>query len=276
MLTHPPVSESAFARRRLRARLVALCSFGFAALLAGIALRAAAASPPTGPPPALHAPFDTLLSRYLVRNRVRYLNWWAADSDRARLTRYIDSLEAQRPSTWREADAKAYWINLYNAATIELVLEHYPINTIKDIGRVIGSPWGRKFLRVEGRSISLDLIENEVLEKRFPDSRLHFALNCASIGCPPLRARTYSADSLDAQLDEAAWRTINDPRHVQVTGRELHISELFKWYKDDFKRDVGSIEAFLARYRSDVVVGAGLAKYSFYYLDYDWALNEAR
>jgi hypothetical protein len=249
------------------------CAFSLFATLV-LSIGAAHASP-SGPEPGLHATYDSLLARYLVRERVRYQAWWADNHDRGRLTGYIDLLEQQQPSIWRPDDAKAYWINLFNALAIDLVLEHYPIDSVKDIGFMFSRAYGKKLVVVEGREISLDNIEHEILRKRYRDPRVLLVLNRASKSSPPLRKDPFQGDSLEAQLDEVVHRLVNDPRYVQVSGRQLHLSKLFEWYKDDFKRSDGSVEAFLARYRDDLMIEPK-GKYWYDYLFYDWDLNEAR
>ena len=123
--------------------------------------------------------------------------------------------------------------------------------------------------------MSLEVIEHDVLRKRYKDARIHLVLHNAARGGPPLRARAFRADSLDAQLDEAVRTYVNDSRFVQVLGKELVLAKVFDWRKDAFQKDAGSIEAFLARYRDDVVPGEK-NKYRYRFLDYDWTLNEAR
>ena len=228
------------------------------------------------PSPGLHAPFDSLLAKYLTAKGVRYSQWNATRADVDRLSGYIDRLEAQRPSEWSRNDALAYWINLYNAATLELVLANYPVQSIKNIGAIFRSPWKIKVVTVEGKEYTLDNIEHDTIRKKFEEPRIHFALNCASVGCPPLAPTAYRGDSLDVQLDRACRKALNDPGWVEITPEAIQLTKLFDWYRDDFKRNPGSVREFVARYRPadrDVLLDP---ERKIEYMDYDWKLNEAR
>lgn len=236
-----------------------------------------------------HAIFNELLGRYVVAsadgvNRVDYGRWKASAADRSRLESYIGNLLAQAPSKQPRAEAFAYWSNLYNAVTLKVVLDRYPVRTIREIKseslldpKAYLGPWRTRRVTVEGRSYSLDDIEHEVLRPSFKDPRVHYALNCASYGCPNLRAKAWAAATLDADLDAAAREYINHPRGVTVlSGGRLRVSSIYKWFKDDFGgNDAGVIDHIrkysdpkLARaLRADAVIGEDA---------YDWSLNDAK
>ena len=164
-----------------------------------------------GPSEDLHAPWDRLLAAYVEPgpngvNRVDYAAWRGDEADRAALERYIQALESQTVSRFPPDAAFAYWANLYNAATVRLILDEAPERSIRQIRPhlfAIG-PWGVERVTVEGEDLSLDDIEHQIMRERFEAALVHYAVNCASIGCPNLRRAAWRADGLDAALDDAA------------------------------------------------------------------------
>ena len=158
-----------------------------------------------------HSAWDRFLQAYLVRgprgiNLLRYAQVSAAD--RAGLEAYIRQLEQAPVSRLDRAEQKAYWINLYNALTVRVILEHYPVKSIRDIdispGLFSNGPWGKKLVRVEGRDVSLDDIEHRILRPIWQDPRVHYGVNCASMGCPNLQPSAYTRDTTESLLDEGA------------------------------------------------------------------------
>lgn len=239
----------------------------------------AAASPALGS-------FDALLARYVAAdadgvNRVAYGAWKAAPADRAALDTVVTTLAQERPSRMPRAAQFAYWANLYNALTLQEVLRHYPVASIRDIksrgvldfGALIG-PWKTQLVTVEGRRLSLDDIEHGVMRPTFRDPRVHYAVNCASIGCPNLQRRAFRAETLDAQLDAAARSFINHPRAVRVENGRLRLSSIYDWFRADFG-DFAALRTHLSRYanpdlRQAILAATGVAGYG-----YDWQLNGA-
>ena len=245
---------------------------------------------------AQHTAFNALLAKHVIRvnggnaSQVQYAGF---AQDRAALKAYLDSASMVPRAEfegWSAAQRMAFLINAYNAYTIELVLTKYPdLQSIKDIGSFVQSPWKKKFFPLFGAPTSLDDIEQGMLRKRgaYDDPRLHFALNCASIGCPMLLDVAYTAERLDAQLDAQAERFMADRsrnRFNAATG-QLEVSKIFDWYADDFRlghKGIASPTAFFARYAgklSDVLADqqklrAQTAGVGF--LEYDWRLNDAR
>ena len=222
--------------------------------------------------PSIHAPWDSLLSRFASDAGVDYARWRASSADVARLRNYLWKLQDVVADSLGRDEQLAYWINLYNAATVQLVLEHAPSISIRDIDGPEKSPWQRIVARVAGRELSLDAIEHEIVRPRFGDPRIHFALNCAARGCPPLRAEAYTGERLQAQLEAATRAVLNDPQFIDASqcGSErgvLRLSRLFEWYADDF----GEMRAFLDRYRPEPIA----AECGIEYMDYDWSLNAA-
>lgn len=229
-----------------------------------------------------HAPWSQLLATYRSEGsdgiaRFAYRSVTAAD--RASLQAYLAALQAVTPRTLARPQQKAYWINLYNAATVETVLSRYPVASIRDIrtspGLFAVGPWGAKIMRVENQALSLDDIEHRILRPLWQDPRIHYALNCAALGCPNLGAEPFDADRLDTQLDEAARRFVASPRGVRVGPRGLVLSSIYDWFKEDFGADAAGLRAHLLAFatgdtRAALERGAPIASY-----DYDWALNAA-
>ena len=248
----------------------------FAAMLVAGLSNAHAAEPD-------HAPWDALLSRYVSEsadgvNRVDYARWNAAPADRAALTGYIHALEAERPSALARDARLAYWANLYNAETVNTVLAHYPVRSIRDIRSeglslkgLIG-PWQTKVVTVEGRRLSLDEIENAILRPTFHDVRVHYALNCASLGCPNLQRHAFHAATLDAELDAAARAYIAHPRGVRVTPQGLQLSSIYKWYAADFGTPT-ELRAHLERYAPPALAAQIRTTTKIAGYGYDWSLN---
>lgn len=259
------------------ARYIVLFTFLFVA--------SALAAPPMIPD---HRPWAELLQNWVVPspsddgaapNFVDYGGLKASTRDRAVLAAYIESLEAIDPATLPRDEQFAYWVNLYNALTVRVVVDHYPVASIRDIsispGLFSRGPWGKKLVRVAGRALSLDDIEHGILRPDFGDARVHYAVNCASWSCPDLAMEPYEGATLDTQLDAAARRYVNSPRGALIRNGRLTASSIYSWYKEDFGRTEAGILAELRKY-AEPERAAALAKIvrvSSY--DYDWSLNDA-
>ncbi|MBX3490133.1 MAG: DUF547 domain-containing protein [Parvibaculum sp.] len=269
-----------------RARYFVLLMFFFA-ILAAPAGRAAAMTSDRMTPD--HRPWGELLRTYVVvpppadrgavPHFVDYAGLKAGKTDRKALGAYIESLEAVDPAALPRDEQFAFWVNLYNALTVQVVVDHYPVASIRDISISPGffsrGPWGRKLVRVAGRDLSLDDIEHAILRPEFGDPRVHYAVNCASWSCPDLAVEPYEGATLDAQLDAAARRYVNSPRGVEFRGGRLTVSSIFSWYKKDFGGTEAGVLAHLRKY-AEPELAAALAKatrVSSY--DYDWSLNDA-
>lgn len=213
-------------------------------------------------------------------NRIAYAE--VGDADKKLLAGYIAALEATPISRYRRDEQFAYWINLYNAVTVKVILDHYPVKSILDIKSLpLGfhvfapGPWGIKFINVSGEKLSLDDIEHRILRPIWRDPRIHYAVNCASVSCPNLRGEPYLAAKVDAQLTLAARDYVNHERGVLLNGGRLVVSSIYKWYKDDFK---GSDEGVLEHLRqfAKPELASALASVRRISDDrYDWALNDA-
>ena len=242
-----------------------------------------------------HAAWTALLQRHvrLLRGgQASQLHYAGLAADRALLKAYLESLSAVPQASfdaWGKPAQMAFLINAYNAYTVELILTRYPdLKSIKDLGSLFSSPWKPKWIPLLGAKRSLDDIEHGMLRARgrYDDPRIHFAVNCASVGCPMLREEAYSGERLDAQLDEQTQRFLSDHtrNRFNVQRGRLELSKIFDWYGEDFRlghRGITSLPAFLADHAEQLAASAedrarvrnASAEISF--LDYDWALNDA-
>jgi hypothetical protein len=235
------------------------------------------------------AAFDALLTRYVVGgpdriNRVDYRRWKAAPSDVASLDAYIRQLAARTPSKLPRDEAFAFWCNLYNAITLKVVLDRYPVASIRDIKsdglldpKAYTGPWRTKRITIEHRSYSLDDIEHEVLRPVFKDPRVHYALNCAAHGCPNLRNKAWVAATLAADLDRAARDYVNHPRGVTLLpGNRLRVSSIYKWFAEDFGATDANKIAHLRRYAAPRLAEALASNTTIAEDGYDWSLNDVK
>lgn len=227
-------------------------------------------------------PWAAFLARYVDTtaadgvNRVRYAA--VTPADRKTLEAYLEARQKVKASTLPTRERMAFWINLYNAQTVAVVLEAFPVKSILDIdlsGPGTDGPWKAKLLTVEGRRLSLDDIENAILRPGFKDPRIHFVLNCASLGCPELPPVPFAAADADRLMDAAARAFVNSPHGVAFEGGALRLSSIFEWYRADFGKDEGEVLQYLARYAAPDLaarLGKHAGKPSY---RYDWALNAA-
>lgn len=196
--------------------------------------------------------------------------------DLAKINAYIDHLTAQNPNEMTDDYAVAYWANLYNAVTLKVVLENYPVKSIRKIGGSLFSPgpWKDKRVTVNGKKLSLDNIEHDIMREKYPSPYIHYMVNCASIGCPNLLPRLWDGETLERDRNKAADAFINSPRGVQVTGDKLTVSSIYDWFEEDFGGNKKGVLAHIKEHaNSDLTaaIEAG-AKISGY--DYDWTLND--
>ena len=227
-----------------------------------------------------HSLWQQTLDRYLDANHASGVNRFdyagVTDADRAALNNYIQQLEAVKPRQLNLAEQKAYWINLYNALTIQRVLEAYPTKSILKIGGSFFSPgpWNEKLLNIEGQALSLNDVEHRILRPIWDDNRIHFAVNCASIGCPNLLPTAYNAVNTEALLDSAARAYLSHPRGLALDGNKLRLSKIFDWYQVDFGNNEAELLQTLSQWLPNELASTvrsfnGKVKY-----DYDWGLNQ--
>ena len=241
-----------------------------------------------------HAAFTALLKKHVVLldgGKASQLRYAGMASDASALKAYTDSLSAVSAATFgsfSKAQQMAFLINAYNAFTIELILTRYPkLASIRDLGSLLSNPWKPKFVKLLGTEMSLDNIEHDTLRAkgRYDDPRIHFAVNCASVGCPMLREEAFVADRLEAQLEEQTLRFMSDRSRNRYADGKLQLNKIFDWYGGDFKlghKGIASLPAFAARYANQLAdapadrerIKAGSVDIGF--LDYDWKLNDAK
>lgn len=221
-----------------------------------------------------HTPWDAFLTDYVVEddsgvNLVRYRA--VTDEDRAALDAYVDALQEVDVTTLN-ADAQfAFWINVYNAVTVQAIMDAPGIKSIRDIDSV----WDVKEVTVNGIDLSLNDIEHRIIRPVYGDPRVHYAVNCASIGCPNLARKAYTGETLDAMLDAAARAYVNHPRGINVDGRKVFASKIFGWYREDFGADEAAVLEHVRAYAEPALRDAlgGRTKINDY--GYDWGLNIA-
>lgn len=221
--------------------------------------------------PVTHEMFTGVLLKSV--DEQGWVDYAALQGEDAALNAYLDQLSHAHPNAknWNDNESKAYWINAYNAFTLRLILDHYPTESIKDIKSgipFINSVWDIGFIKIEGKSYSLNDIEHRILRPNFKDPRIHFAINCASVSCPVLRREAYEATSLEFQLNEQARLFINDPSRNQIEAGNVKISRIFKWFEGDFTRD-SDLLTFINQYSHLKIPKEATLEY----LPYDWRLN---
>lgn len=218
---------------------------------------------PNGPWIPSHDLWNDLLKKHVSADgKVDYPGF---KKDIAALDSYLGGL-TRHPvqDDWSRNEKMAYWINAYNAFTIKMIVNNYPVSSITNLHD--GKPWDLKWITLEKNNYSLNNIENDILRPKFNDARIHFAVNCAAKSCPPLLNRAYLADKLDAQLEQQAKAFINNPKYNKISASEVQISRIFDWYSKDF----GNIISYLNKYSNTKINPDATVKY----LEYDWALNE--
>ncbi|MCP5050509.1 MAG: DUF547 domain-containing protein [bacterium] len=221
----------------------------------------------------LHGSWDKLLQKH-VKNGV--VNYKGFQKDRIQLNRYLGKLEKEDISAYSREEKLAYWINAYNAFTVKLILDNYPVKSIRKISR----PWKQRIWKASGKTVSLDDIEHKILRKEFNEPRIHFAIVCASIGCPSLQGFAFSPAKIEEQLSQSARVFFSAPKHfyIKEDGEKIiiFISKIFKWFGGDFGKNKAEKAAFMTPYldktSADKIRKAGSLK--FKYLGYDWNLNE--
>jgi len=221
----------------------------------------------------LHKTWDTLLQRYVKNGHVNYKGF---ARDAKLLDSYLEKLDKTDVSAFSREEKLAFWINAYNAFTVKLILEHYPIKSIRKISR----PWNRRIWKAAGNTLSLDDIEHKILRKELREPRIHFAIVCASTGCPNLQRFAFTGDRVNAQLNQAATEFFSSRKHFYIEKEDeritIFISKIFSWFGEDFgdnkEQKVDFILRFLGKADAEIIKKASTI--SIKYLRYDWNLNE--
>ena len=240
-----------------------------------------------------HSAWSELLSRHVQWNAegtTSTVDYAGFAHDSSALEAYLDTLSKIDRGTfdaWKPSDRRAFLINAYNAATVKLILSRYPkLDSIKDLGGVFSSPWKKEFVDLLGERRSLDSIEHNLLRgaKDYRDPRIHFAVNCASIGCPALRPEAFVGARLNPQLQDQTSRFLRDRSRnfYDAKAIKLKISSIFDWYAKDFDSLAGGVNVFLADHADALGLDAATRKHlrkgdiPLTYTDYDWKLNSPK
>lgn len=214
-----------------------------------------------------HTAWDQLLQKHV--SAAGKVNYRGFKQDLPALRAYLEQLSTHPPeSDWSRDQRLAYWINVYNAFTVKLIVDNYPTTSITTLEG--GKPWNKRWIRIGDKTYSLDEVENAVIRKQFAEPRIHFAVNCASVSCPELLNRAYTADKLGQQLETQTRAYINNPTHNLLSENKPQVSQLFEWYAADFQQKDGSVVAFINRYAATKIKENATLTYK----PYNWNLNE--
>ncbi|MFA0037171.1 DUF547 domain-containing protein [Vibrio sp. 10N.261.52.A1] len=220
-----------------------------------------------------HQSWQQFLDSYLVKQGQNTLVRYQAvtATDKSKLKQYIKQLEQMNPLEHPKAEQYAYWVNLYNAVTVELILDAYPVKSITKLGGLFSfGPWGDDVVSVNGKSLTLNDIEHRILRPIWRDPRTHYAVNCASLGCPNLQPQAFTSDNTETLLEQAASEFVNSDKGVVVKGNKLQLSSIYEWFAVDFGNQQQLIQ-HLDQYRAEPVKNTDKISY-----DYDWSLNQAK
>ncbi|MCI5056154.1 MAG: DUF547 domain-containing protein [Flavobacteriales bacterium] len=220
----------------------------------------------TNAEPSMHSNWSDMLSKHVSPSGV--VDYEGFKTDRERLLDYVKQISQTDVSKMTKDEELCFWINAYNALTVKLILDNYPVKSIKDIKQADDGPWDIKVTLIGGKKYSLNEIENEVIRKKFDEPRIHFAIVCASYSCPKLRNEAYFPSRLNEQLDQQTKAFVNDEKRNKLSENKAEISQIFDWFKGDFMKS-GSVISFLNKY-SKVKISPSA---TISYLDYDWTLN---
>ena len=224
-----------------------------------------------------HLKWDQILKQYTTKNENQvYFNYNGLKNNEDELSHYLRQLELvtkKEFNTFSRDQKLAFWINAYNAYTIQIILKNYPVKSIKDIssGWFSSGPWKKDFINLFGKTMSLDNIEHDIIRKEFAEPRIHFAVNCASIGCPYLLQEAFVANRLSIQLDKAAINFLHNKSKNFLKGNTLYLSKIFDWYGNDFNPIYGSFKNYIIK-----TLNLAQKKYDVEFNDYNWNLNEIK
>jgi hypothetical protein len=226
---------------------------------------AATAKEPASNAPS-HQRWNELLKTHVSESG--NVNYKAFIKDKDKFEQYLSLIKNSHPNKqWSKDEQMAYWINAYNAFTVKLILDNWPVKNIKNIGGA-KSPWDIEFIKIKDKTYTLNAIEHEILRKDFNDPRIHFAVNCASISCPKLLNEAYTAEKLDQQLTARAKDFINRTSKNSIQQDKIIISKIFKWYKEDFTQN-GTLIDYINQYSNIQINKNAKIEYN----EYNWSLN---
>ena len=208
-----------------------------------------------------HDTWNVLLGKYVSNGKVNYS---AFKQEEAQLDTYLDMLKKTPiQDSWSRNKKLAYWINAYNAFTVKLILDNYPVKSITDLHG--GKPWDVKWIKLGGQNLSLNNIENDIIRPKFKEPRIHFAVNCAAISCPPLLNKAWTAGNLERNFESQTKAFINNSAYNEVSADKATISKIFDWYGEDF----ADLKAFINKYAGQKMSPGAKINYK----EYDWTLN---
>ena len=226
-----------------------------------------------------HQAWQVILDNYLLEDEASGINrfdYGEIDAeDRRLLEAYLKTMQGIDPREYASLEQAAYWINLYNALTIKLIADNYPVQSITKLGHSLTSfgPWDDPAAMIAGRSVSLNDIEHRILRPIWGDARIHFAVNCASLGCPNLQPEVFSSNNLESLLNKGAKEYLSHPRGLRFENGTLVLSEIFKWYSEDFGDSEEEILKHLGNYVSSTMRLKLLKHKTGIDYEYDWSLN---
>lgn len=225
-----------------------------------------------------HAALDRVLKARVKNERVNYVGLKKDSRDLDAWLKSAGAVTEAEFNRWTQPQQLAFLINLYNAATLKLIVDHYPVKSIKDIGNVFKGPWKQEVVPLLGKTVTLDYLEHGVLRKKYTEPRVHFAIVCAAKGCPPLRAEAFVPDKLNEQLDDQGrvFLGTKEKNRFDATARVLYLSPIFKWFSEDFEKKSSSVVKFVTPFFPPEVQKQIQSAKSLdvRYTDYDWSLNE--
>lgn len=244
------------------------------ALALGFIMLASSADAATADFDQSHALFDAVLKQRVKNSRVDYAGLKAHPEDLNRYLSQVTTVSKAEFKKWSETEQIAFLSNAYNAYTLKLIIDHYPLKSIKDIGNIINGPWDQPVVKLFGETINLNTVEHKILRVDYAEPRLHFVLVCAAKGCPPLRGEAYVGARLEEQLVDQAKQFLAESakNRIAATERTVYLSPIFKWYGGDFEKKSGSVLAALKPYWPEKATAT--EGFKIRYTDYDWSLNE--
>ncbi|OBT16776.1 hypothetical protein A9264_10930 [Vibrio sp. UCD-FRSSP16_10] len=220
-----------------------------------------------------HSQWQSLLDRYLIKQGDNTLFRYSSvtPKDKQALKDYLATLANIDPRQYTKAQQYAYWVNLYNSLTVNLILDNYPTKSITKLGGLFSfGPWDKELIKVAGKSLTLNDIEHRILRPIWNDPRTHYAVNCASLGCPNLQPQAFTAQNTQQLLQQSAKAFINSDKGAKLIEGKLQLSSIYEWFAVDFAGSKHVVE-HLSRYRTDISTFNGKIIY-----DYNWQLNEAK
>lgn len=222
-----------------------------------------------------HVTWEAVLKKHVNKNGD--VNYMALKKDRRQFDVYIDFLSNNGPkASWTDNEIKAYWMNAYNAFTLKIILDNYPVKSIKDIGGIIykvNTTWDVEFIEIGEEKLTLNDIEHKKLRGQYNDPRIHMAVNCASFSCPRLRNEAFVANKLEEQLDDQSRLFVNNPDKNDLSNpSKPKLSKIFDWYSGDFEKNGNSVIGFINQYSDVKIEKTATLKY----LEYNWSLNEIK